>query len=189
MDIATRVHRESNPVRLAPGLRSETGLLAPVLGYWLDEGLDLPTSLELYGPSNLALEDAAAGSSTYYYTYFYGREHVNMLGEHSRVGPVALSWLERPENGALRALLWTRSGDERLFVPEADLGTSERPVPRKEVRPPPSPPPPKKPHTRTRTVQEDRCITRAARSCERSRVCSRYCKIGSWIFGRQSARP
>lgn len=76
--------------------------------------------MEVFGAANMAIEEPQM-DVPYYYEHFYGREHATFVGRHENVGPIVVSLLERPDNGSYRAIIWTKSGDERLFIAEGDV--------------------------------------------------------------------
>lgn len=90
----------------------------PMPGYFIDEGMELP--MDAFGAANVAIEEPQC-DIPYYYEHFYGREHANFVGTHESVGPIVLSLSERADNGSYRAMIWTKSGDERLFLSESDV--------------------------------------------------------------------
>lgn len=76
--------------------------------------------MDAFGAANVAIEEPQM-DVPYYYEHFYGREHANFVGTHESVGPIVVSLSERADNGSYRAIIWTKSGDERLFIGESEV--------------------------------------------------------------------
>jgi len=94
-------------------IQSKGELIIPCEGFYIDNGMELP--FDPFGSNNLAIEDLQQDIA-YYNEHFVCADHTNFIGEHENVGPIAVSIAERAEDHNYRAIIWTKSGDERLFI-------------------------------------------------------------------------